>query len=113
MKLSTEDKLDKEAPCDCRCLRDPGSVFFSYRLPCSFEGTTTYLTEECAVKGDREGTVHGPHGDIQIHQEPLLLLAVYRGPDPLIGMHGKWMVTVLRMGLLTRQGPQRIPSQEQ
>lgn len=42
-----------------------------------------HLSEERPVEGDGEGTIHGPHGDIQIHQEPLLLLAVHRGSDPL------------------------------
>lgn len=27
-----------------------GRLFLSHRLPCSFEGTTTYLAKECAVK---------------------------------------------------------------
>lgn len=50
---------------------------------CSPPPREPHLSEERPVEGDSEGTIHGPHGDVQIHQEPLLLLAVHRGSDPL------------------------------
>lgn len=52
---------------------DPGRLIS--RMP--------YLSEQCPIKGDSEGAIYRPHGDIQIHQQPLLLLAVHRGSDPL------------------------------
>lgn len=42
-----------------------------------------YLSEESSVEGDREEAVHSPHGDVQVHQQPLLLQGVDCGTDPL------------------------------
>lgn len=47
------------------------------------KGGGGHLSEQGAVEGDRVETVHRPHGDVQVHQQPLLLLSVDRGPDPL------------------------------
>ena len=43
----------------------------------------TYLSEERAVEGDSVVAVHRPHGDVQVHQQPFVLLGVHRGPYPL------------------------------
>lgn len=66
-----------------------------------------HLSEKGPVKGDSEGTIHRPHGDVQIHQQPLLLLAVHRGSDPLehTACQG-W----LSQGLGTTPGPPQPPS---
>lgn len=51
-----------------------------------------HLSEKCPVEGDCEGTIHCPHGDVQIHQQPLLLLAVHCGSDPLEDTAGQgWL----------------------
>lgn len=42
-----------------------------------------YLSEERPVEGDGVEAVHSPHGDVQVHQQPLLLLSVHCRPDPL------------------------------
>lgn len=44
-----------------------------------------YLSEQRSVEGDGVEAVHRPHGDVQIHEQPLLLLRVDGGPNPLRG----------------------------
>ena len=42
-----------------------------------------HLSEEGAIEGHSKETVHCPHGDIQVHQKPLLLQSVDCGTNPL------------------------------
>lgn len=41
------------------------------------------LSEEGAIEGDGVEAVHCPHGNVQVHQEPLLLQSVDCGSNPL------------------------------
>lgn len=48
-----------------------------------------YLSEQRSVEGDGVETVHRPHGDVQVHEQPLLLLSVHCGTNPLREHGGK------------------------
>lgn len=54
-----------------------------------------HLSEKRSVEGDGVETVHRPHGDVQVHQQPLLLLRVHRCPDTLTGGRGGKQAHVL------------------
>lgn len=43
-----------------------------------------HLSEQGAIESHSEETVHGPHGNVQVHQQPLLLQSVDCGTDPLV-----------------------------
>lgn len=42
-----------------------------------------HLSEKGPVEGDGEEAVHCPHGNVQVHQEPLLFQSVDCCADPL------------------------------
>lgn len=48
-----------------------------------------YLSEEGSVEGDGVEAVDRPHGDIQVHQQPLLLLRVHSRSNPLRQTYNK------------------------
>lgn len=42
-----------------------------------------HLSKEGTIEGHCEETVHCPHGNVQVHQKPLLLQCVYCSTNPL------------------------------
>lgn len=42
-----------------------------------------HLSEEGAIEGHSEEAIHRPHGNVQVHQKPLLLQSVDCGTNPL------------------------------
>lgn len=48
-----------------------------------------HLSEKGPVEGDGEEAVYCPHGNVQVHQEPLLFQSVDCSSDPL-GAETSW-----------------------